>query len=70
MLCIILGYKCKEMRDNNDILFEDLMKKKKWVSCPQCKQCVELAAGCNIITCKYVYLYVDYISHTNSLYRL
>ncbi|XVF29495.1 hypothetical protein REPUB_Repub15cG0125800 [Reevesia pubescens] len=38
------GYQCEEseqMRDINEVLFGQLVKRKKWTRCPDCGQCVE-----------------------------
>ncbi|KAG7124807.1 E3 ubiquitin-protein ligase ARI9 like [Verticillium longisporum] len=35
-----------------DEMLKDLMDEKGWSSCPQCSRIIELAAGCNHVTCR------------------
>ncbi|XP_022760817.1 probable E3 ubiquitin-protein ligase RNF217 [Durio zibethinus] len=48
------GYHCEEseqMRDRNDVLFGQLVERKKWTRCPGCGQCVERLHGCSVVKC-------------------
>ncbi|XP_057958776.1 E3 ubiquitin-protein ligase RSL1-like [Malania oleifera] len=49
------GYRCREIgdvRDANDVVFGELMERKKWVRCPVCGRCVERRSGCFQIRCR------------------
>ncbi|XP_038686081.1 probable E3 ubiquitin-protein ligase RNF144A [Tripterygium wilfordii] len=46
------GFGCEESRDRNDVLFGELMEKKKWRRCPHCGHCVERLHGCSVVKCR------------------
>ncbi|KAJ4952882.1 hypothetical protein NE237_029714 [Protea cynaroides] len=51
------GIGCEEnggMRDENDILFDELVERNKWKICPGCKYRVERNEGCQNIKCRFV----------------
>ncbi|KAI3862326.1 hypothetical protein MKX03_036893, partial [Papaver bracteatum] len=44
--------------DRNDVLFMEMVKRKKWIRCPNCNHCIKLISegdGCtsNFITCRF-----------------
>nr|XP_009774130.1 PREDICTED: uncharacterized protein LOC104224225 [Nicotiana sylvestris] len=45
---------CGELRDENDVAFRVLAKRKKWKRCPKCRHFVELVDGCKAVRCKLV----------------
>ncbi|XP_021291308.1 probable E3 ubiquitin-protein ligase RNF217 isoform X2 [Herrania umbratica] len=49
------GYQCEEseqMRDRNDVLFGQLVERKKWTRCPACGHCIERLLGCSLVKCR------------------
>lgn len=49
------GYHCSERgvrRERVEELFEQLAEKKRWKKCPKCNACVEVIAGCTVVTCR------------------
>ncbi|KAJ4953822.1 hypothetical protein NE237_030654 [Protea cynaroides] len=53
------GFGCDktgEMRDENDILFGELVEKNQWKICLDSKYCVERNEGCQNIKCRFVYV--------------
>ncbi|KAJ4963841.1 hypothetical protein NE237_023780 [Protea cynaroides] len=49
------GFGCDktvEMRERNDVLFAELAQRRKWIRCPSCNHCVELASGCPVVRCR------------------
>ncbi|XVF84326.1 hypothetical protein PTKIN_Ptkin17bG0028000 [Pterospermum kingtungense] len=49
------GYDCEEseqIRERNDVLFGQLVERKKWTRCPGCGQCVERLLGCSVVKCR------------------
>ncbi|XP_043714436.1 probable E3 ubiquitin-protein ligase RNF217 [Telopea speciosissima] len=50
-----VGFGCNEteqLRDENDILFGELVERNKWMKCPGCNFRVEKIEGCPNITCR------------------
>ncbi|KAJ4982445.1 hypothetical protein NE237_033282 [Protea cynaroides] len=50
-----VGFSCngtQQLRDENDILFEKLVDRNKWMRCPCCNFRVEKIEGCSNITCR------------------
>ncbi|MCL7050519.1 hypothetical protein MKW94_011617 [Papaver nudicaule] len=65
--------------DRNDVLFMEMVKRKKWVRCPNCNLCIQrVIVGehyCNIITCRFFlslfitkYPFSEYFSVSLSIY--
>ncbi|XP_052293510.1 E3 ubiquitin-protein ligase RSL1-like isoform X8 [Citrus sinensis] len=49
------GYRCEEsrnLRDQNDIVFGQLVERMKWARCPACGHCVERKDGCSVVMCR------------------
>lgn len=49
------GYRCDQshvLRDENDVLFGQLIETNKWARCPSCGQCVERIDGCSSVVCR------------------
>lgn len=49
------GYRCSERvvrKERDEELFEQLAEKKRWKRCPKCNACVEVIAGCAVVTCR------------------
>ncbi|OIT20369.1 PREDICTED: probable E3 ubiquitin-protein ligase RNF217 [Nicotiana attenuata] len=46
------GLRCGELRDENDVAFRVLAKRKKWKRCPKCRHFVELVDGCKSVRCR------------------
>nr|XP_043631523.1 probable E3 ubiquitin-protein ligase RNF217 [Erigeron canadensis] len=40
------------VKDENDIAFELLLKRKRWQRCAVCKRCIQRSYGCNQVECK------------------
>ncbi|KAI3884541.1 hypothetical protein MKX03_020524 [Papaver bracteatum] len=45
--------------DRNDVLFMEMIKRKKWVRCPHCNIFIKMADGCSHMYCRFFsYLYI------------
>ncbi|XP_042496568.1 E3 ubiquitin-protein ligase RNF144A-like isoform X2 [Macadamia integrifolia] len=49
-----------EMRERNEILFTELVQRKRWTRCPICKHCVELVSGCPVVRCSSLWMQMWY----------
>lgn len=62
--------KFQRMKDRNDDLMLDLVERKKWRKCPNCKHGVEKIDGCDEMKCRLVGWLIYFISSSSLLHNV